>query len=103
MTRRDAVRAIKFAMGNEAVRGAVNVGAPEPVRGAEFTRRVAAAVRRPAVVPVPAWAAKLMLGELAEETVLTSLRVVPERLLAAGFVFEEGQLGAALSTFGLGG
>lgn len=101
VTLRDAARAIAFAIEAEALHGPVNVVSPEPVTGAEFTREVAAAVGRPAVVPVPGWAAKLMLGELAEETVLTSIRGVPERLLAAGFVFHDAGLTEALAGFGL--
>ncbi len=93
----DAVAAIGRAVDDAALAGPVNVVAPEPVTNAEFTRALAAAVRRPAVLPVPAWAVRLAVGELADETVLTSLRAVPRRLLDAGFGFEHDRVGPALA------
>ena len=92
----DVLAIVPFVLANDALDGAVNAVAPTPVTNAEFTRTLARAVRRPALFPVPAFALKLMFGEMAEGTLLVSQRVVPTRLLAAGFVFRHPQLDSAL-------
>ena len=97
----DVVRATAFALDCEALEGPVNVVSPNPVTGREFMATLAAAVRRPAVIPVPAWLARLLMGELAEETVLNSIRAVPARLLHAGFRFQENTLAKALEACGI--
>ncbi len=97
----DVVRVVEHAIGSESLHGPVNVVSPEPVTGGEFTRVVAAAVCKPAVLPVPAWAARLMLSEMAEETVLTSIRAVPQRLMEDGFVFADAKLAEALAGWNL--
>ena len=97
----DAVRVIGHAMVSERIAGAVNCVAPEPVRGEAFTAAVAARVGKPARVPVPAWVARLMLGEMAEETVLVSIRAVPRRLIEDGFVFKDATLAEALDRWDL--
>ena len=102
VTLEDVVRAIGHAVASEGMRGPVNVVAPEPVRGVDFIAAVAAAVGRPARIPVPAWLARLTLGEMAEETVLASIRAVPRRLLEDGFSFEAGTLPSALARWNLG-
>jgi uncharacterized protein len=83
----DAVRALVFLLGNEATSGPYNVTAPEPTTNAEFTRQLAKALHRPAVFVAPPPLLRLMLGEFADD-ILGSLRVVPRRLLEAGFQFE---------------
>jgi uncharacterized protein (TIGR01777 family) len=92
----DAVRAIVFAMKTETLSGAVNVVAPEPVTNAEFTRALGRAVHRPAMMPVPALALRLMFGEMADEALLGSTRAVPGKLVGAGFPFEEPTVDEAL-------
>jgi uncharacterized protein (TIGR01777 family) len=92
----DTVRAIQHVMGSDRLAGAVNVVAPEPVTNGAFTRALADAVGRPAVLPVPGWAVRLAFGRLADETVLTSIRAVPRRLLADGFRFAQASVGPAL-------
>jgi uncharacterized protein (TIGR01777 family) len=92
----DVVRVIEFCLNEEAAVGAFNVVAPEPVRNAEFTKALAQAVHRPAVLPVPAFALRLFVGELADAALLNSQRVVPQRLLKLGFRFELPDLSAAL-------
>jgi hypothetical protein len=82
----DAVNAILFAVERSSLAGAVNVVAPDPITNSEFTRGMAVALGRPAVIPAPAFAIKLAFGEMAE-TVLGSQRVLPERLLGAGFPY----------------
>jgi uncharacterized protein (TIGR01777 family) len=93
----DAVRAILFAMKSETLRGPVNVVAPNPVTNAEFTRALGRALHRPAVMPVPAPALKLMFGEMADEALLASTRAVPGKLMGAGFRFEQGTIEEALA------
>ena len=83
----DAVAALIYAVENDALRGPVNLTAPQPVTNAELTRTLGRVLRRPTLLPLPAFAAKLLLGELAEEGLLASQRVRPTRLLEAGFEF----------------
>lgn len=78
------------------VSGAVNGVAPNPVRNAEFTRALGAAVKRPAIFPMPALALKLIFGEMSE-VLLASQRVMPKAAEAAGFQFQFTELSAALT------
>lgn len=91
----DLVRLIRAALDDDRYRGPVNAVAPEPVRNADFTRELARVLRRPAAIPVPASAVRLLLGELAGE-LLGSRRVVPRRADALGFRFDHASLSAAL-------
>jgi uncharacterized protein (TIGR01777 family) len=91
----DAVGLALHALDDGAVRGAVNAVAPETVRNASFTRALARALRRPALLPVPALAVRLALGEVAGE-LLGSRRVTPARARAAGYRFERPELAPAL-------
>jgi hypothetical protein len=77
------------------IRGAVNATAPQPVTNEEFTERLAIALHRPAILPVPAFALKLALGEMSE-MVLASQRVLPTVAKSAGFRFQYPDLRAAL-------
>ena len=79
-----------------ALAGPVNAVAPEQVTNLEFTRALGRVLRRPTLLPLPAFAARLALGDVADELLLASLRVVPERLLAAGYVFRRPALEPAL-------
>lgn len=101
VTLEDLVRAIGFALDAEALGGAVDVVTPHPVTNREFTADLGAALGRPAVIPVPGWVTRVMFGEMADETVLASVRAVPRRLLDAGFVFREPQLVGALASLRL--
>ena len=76
--------------------GAYNATAPNPVTNSQFTKALADALNRPALLPVPAWLLKKLLGEMSE-LVLGSQRVFPERLLAAGFKFKYATLLSALT------
>jgi uncharacterized protein (TIGR01777 family) len=76
--------------------GPVNVVGPAPARNADFVRALAGVVRRPALIPAPAFALKLVLGRMAAELLLTSARIVPEQLQRIGFAFAWPELGAAL-------
>jgi uncharacterized protein (TIGR01777 family) len=97
----DEIRAIRFLLdgpGAESGSGPYNLTAPNPVTNAELTAALHAAFRRPdfSWLRVPAPLLKLALGEMSAE-LLTSARVLPERLLAAGFEFEHATIGAALA------
>jgi uncharacterized protein (TIGR01777 family) len=83
----DVVGIIRNAIANEQVSGPVNVVAPNPVRNAEFTRLLAAMLHRPAIFPAPAFVLRLAMGEMADAVLLSSDRVKPERMLAAGYKF----------------
>jgi uncharacterized protein (TIGR01777 family) len=94
----DLAAAIAFALDHEELAGPVLAVAPHPVTNRKFTRVLAAAVHRPAVLPVPAAALRLLLGEMAFELLLASQRALPRVLLRAGFAFTEPELGTALRT-----
>jgi uncharacterized protein len=97
VTRQDVVRAIDYALGAETLRGPVNVVAPKAVRNSEFTQALARTLHRPAVLPVPALLLRVLLGQMADEALLSSARVVPQRLQhSSGFQFTDPDLEAAL-------
>jgi uncharacterized protein len=83
----DVIGIIRAAIENDRYSGPVNVVAPNPVRNVEFTRIVAHTLHRPAVFPAPAFALRLLLGEMADALLLASQRAVPEYVLAAGYRF----------------
>jgi len=87
--RRDLVSLIRFCLAPEGPSGILNAVNPEPVTNREFTRVVAAATRRPAVMPAPGFALRLAYGRMAGETLLDSRRVVPAATLRSGFRFSE--------------
>jgi uncharacterized protein (TIGR01777 family) len=84
------------ALDDPAVRGAVNATAPEPVTNRDFAQALGRALHRPAVMPTPAFALRLMLGEAAE-IALTGQRVVPAKLLGLGYAFQLPSLDKALA------
>ena len=93
----DVVGALHAMVARPELTGAVNVVLPEPVRSADFARALGRVLHRPALVPTPAFALRLALGrEQADEMLLASQRVVPARLLAAGFAFREPTVDGAL-------
>ena len=92
----DAVYAVYHALCTRALRGPLNVVSPLPLRNADFTRILAHALHRPACLPLPAAALRLIFGELADETLLASTRAAPVRLLQSGFPFSTPQLEEAL-------
>ena len=93
----DLVRAILFALDHEALDGPVNTDAPEPMTNATFTKALGRALWRPTFGFVPRLALRAMVGEFADAALLVSHRVVPERLLAADFEFEDPELAGALA------
>jgi uncharacterized protein (TIGR01777 family) len=92
----DAVAAIFHLIDNENLRGPVNLAAPNAVTNNEFTRALAAAVQRPAVLRIPAFAARFAPGGMGEEILLAGARVVPQALLDSGFTFAWPELQPAL-------
>lgn len=81
----DQIRGLRHLLEDDSLVGPVNLTAPEPVRNAEFTRAFAAALHRPAIFPIPPLALALLYGEGGRVLATWSQRVVPERLLQAGF------------------
>ena len=94
----DWVRAVRHILETDALRGPVNLVAPIAVTNAEFTRALGAAVHRPAVLPAPAFALRVALGEMADAALLASTRVIPQRLAETGFRFDFPEIGAALKS-----
>ncbi len=94
--RQDWINIALTMMADVTMQGAYNATSPNPVTNAEFTRILAQCLKRPALLPVPAWVLKMLLGEMAE-LVLGSQRVLPERLLAQGYKFQYDDLAAALN------
>jgi uncharacterized protein (TIGR01777 family) len=92
---RDLVRLMVWAADNRQAVGVINGTAPDPVTNSEFTRELAKAVNRPAILPVPGFALRLALGEFAN-SLLVSQRVVPERAKSLGFEFEFPTLAMAI-------
>ena len=91
----DVVGALLFALDNDAVRGPINVTAPEPVTNKELSRTLGRVLRRPAFAPVPALAVKTLYGEMAS-IVTTGQRAVPARLEELGYEFRQANLEEAL-------
>lgn len=97
----DTLRALEFALATPALEGPVNVSAPNPVTNAEFTDVLGRALRRPTFAPVPEFAIELLYGEMGRATVIEGQRVVPRKLLDAGFRFEHTDLESALRAEGV--
>jgi uncharacterized protein (TIGR01777 family) len=93
----DLVSIARFAIEEEGVFGPVNAVAPGAVTNLEFTKTLGAALRRPTLFPLPAFVARLALGEMADDLLLASIRVEPALLKAHGFHFEHPELDGALS------
>ena len=83
----DAVGIIEHALKTEALQGPVNTAVPRALTNVEFTRVLGRVLRRPTLLPLPAFAARLVLGEMADGLLLSSCRMVPERLGETGYEF----------------
>jgi uncharacterized protein len=92
----DLVGAIQRVLKTDLAR-AINVVGPAPVRNAEFTKTLASVLSRPAIFPMPAFAARLAFGQMADELLLASQKVEPAKLLAGGYSFHHTELKEALS------
>jgi uncharacterized protein (TIGR01777 family) len=96
ITLADVVRIVRRAMDDEALKGAVNVVAPEAVRNAEFTKVLAKVMHRPAFFVAPAFALRMAMGEMADALLLEGQRVAPRRLRDDGYEFLHANLAEAL-------
>jgi uncharacterized protein (TIGR01777 family) len=92
----DLVGAVQHVIKTETLQGPINVVGPNPLTNAEFTKTLASVLSRPALFPMPAFAARLVFGQMGDELLLASQRVEPAKLLASGYVFQKPILRAAL-------
>ena len=92
----DLVNMLLFVMSDQTLSGPVNMVAPNPVTNAEFTKALGRALKRPTIAPLPVFAARLMFGEMADELLLTSIRVAPSVLQAAGYDFLHSDIDAGM-------
>jgi uncharacterized protein (TIGR01777 family) len=92
----DVTRTILHALLTESLSGPLNVASPQPVRNREFTKILGDVLSRPTILPVPAFAAHLVLGEMADELLLSSARMKVDKLLDSGFTFIHPELESAL-------
>jgi uncharacterized protein (TIGR01777 family) len=92
----DAAGAIHHALMTDSLRGPVNAVAPHPVTNTEFTKTLGHVLGRPTIAPMPAFAARLVLGEMVEELLLASTRVEPQQLIRSGYKFRQPSLEVAL-------
>jgi uncharacterized protein (TIGR01777 family) len=93
----DVVEILRFALEHGEVRGPINVISPQPMQNAEFTRTLASVMHRPALFPAPAFALRLVLGEMADALLLSSQRVLPQKLEKLGYRFLHSDLSSALA------
>ena len=92
----DVIGALKFALTNDSLTGPINFVAPNPVRNAEFTKTLGNVLSRPTIFPIPAFGVRFAFGEMADALLLSSQRVKPKRLKAAGYQFQHSDLRSAL-------
>ncbi len=92
----DEVKIIKYMLENESTAGVYNLISPEPVRMQTFCREMGKVMKRPAWAPMPEVALKLFMGQMARETALISQRIMPKRLLEAGYKFSYPNIKPAL-------
>ena len=92
----DWVGALHHVLKNDLLQGPVNMVSPRPVTNAEFTDTLASVLSRAAIFPAPAFAAKLLFGQMAQEVLLSSQRVEPARLVTSGYPFQYSELREAL-------
>lgn len=92
----DVIGGLHHALANETVHGPMNLVAPRAVTNREFTKTLGKVLVRPTIFPVPAFAARLAFGEMADALLLASARVEPKQLLATGYPFKYPELEGAL-------
>jgi len=95
--KKDWVRLVTFAMTHEGARGPLNATAPAPVTNAEFSKALGRALHRPSLLPAPAFALRLALGEMADALLLGGQRALPVRATDLGFSFRYSNIDDALS------
>jgi uncharacterized protein (TIGR01777 family) len=92
----DEAEIILHCIGRDSIRGAINAVGPAAVTNAEFTKTLGRVLKRPTVFPLPGFAARLVLGEMADALLLSSQRVDPRQLTASGYSFRYSNLESAL-------
>ncbi len=92
----DLVEMIQYAMANDSISGPLNLVSPNPVSNYQFTKTLGHSLRRPTMFPMPAFAARLMFGEMANDLLLASTKVIPRKLINAGYKFQHSALEEAL-------
>jgi uncharacterized protein (TIGR01777 family) len=92
----DVVNAIKLALKDASLRGPLNIVSPNPVTNEVFTKTLGHVLSRPTALAMPAFAVRLAFGEMADEMLLTSQRVLPKKLNDAGYAFQQPELEGAL-------
>ena len=97
VTLNEVVEILRFAVSKRELRGAINVVTPNPLTNAGFTKELATALHRPALFPAPAFALRLAMGEMADALLLSSQRVLPKKLINAGYQFTAPNLSDALT------
>jgi uncharacterized protein (TIGR01777 family) len=97
LTLKEVIRMIQFALGNARLSAPVNAVTPNPVQNKEFTRVLAKTLHRPALFPAPSFMLRLALGEMADGLLLASQKVMPSKLMDAGYSFLQPDLANALS------
>jgi uncharacterized protein (TIGR01777 family) len=96
LTLREVISIIQFALATSGLAGPVNAVTPNPVRNSEFTAVLAKTLHRPALLPAPAFALRLALGEMADALLLVSQKVMPSKLADSGYAFQQPDLESAL-------
>jgi uncharacterized protein (TIGR01777 family) len=86
--RDDVLRAIEWMIDHDEARGVYNLTSPNPVRNRDFARALGRALHRPALLPTPALALRLLFGDMADEALLGGQRAVPSRITREGFAFD---------------
>jgi hypothetical protein len=92
----DTLRAIEFVLDTDALNGPVNITAPEAVTNSTFTQTLGKVLRRPALLPMPAWAVKLLFGQMGDELLLKGAKVLPTRLVQSDFTFQQPDIESGL-------
>ena len=93
----DLTAALRHCVTTNSLHGPVNLVNPNPVTNAEFTKELGAALNRPTFLPMPAFAARLALGEMADALILTSTRASSRHLQDSGFTFQHPTVTEALA------
>ncbi|RLS55856.1 MAG: TIGR01777 family protein [Planctomycetota bacterium] len=92
----EAAEMFRFAVNTRSLSGPVNAVSPQPVTNYEFTKALGAILHRPTIFPLPAFIARIALGEMAQDLILASTRVLPTRLESTGYRFLHGDIETGL-------
>jgi len=97
ITLQDIVGIVRHMIDDQSMVGPVNTVTPDPPTNYQYTKALGAALHRPTIFPMPAFMARLAFGQMADELLLSSARVAPAKLLAAGYKFHDPEIKTALS------